>query len=82
MIYSLEALLSRKKDFESLEKFQRKSLKHIQGLQDKAPNSVVLALLGIMPVEVAIHKHSLNLFMNIINDKSSVEYQIAERQQP
>ena len=80
MIYGLEALLLRKKDFESLEKFQRKSLKQIQGLPDKTPNSVVLALLGIPPVEVAIHKNSLNLFMNIIKNKSSVEYQIAERQ--
>ena len=50
MINGLEALLLRKKDFESLEKFQRKSLKQIQGLPDKAPNSVVLALLGIPPV--------------------------------
>ena len=80
MIYGLEALLLRKKDFESLEKFQRKSPKQIQGLPDKTPNSVVLALLGIPPVEVAIHKNSLNLFMNIIKNKSSVEYQIAERQ--
>ena len=80
MIYGLEALLLRKKDFESLEKFQRKSLKQIQGLPDKTPNSVVLALLGIPPVKVAIHKNSLNLFMNIIKNKSSVEYQIAERQ--
>ena len=76
----LEALLLRKKDFESLEKFQRKSLKQIQGQPDKTPNSVVLALLGIPPVAVAIHKNSLNLFMNIIKNKSSVEYQIAERQ--
>ena len=58
MIYGLEALLLRKKDFESLEKFQRKSLKQIQGLPDKTPNSVLLALLGISPVEVAIHKNS------------------------
>ena len=35
MINGLEALLLRKKDFESLEKFQRKSLKQIQGLQIK-----------------------------------------------
>ena len=38
-----------------------------------------MALLGIPPVEVAIHHKSLNLFMNIIHGKSSVEYQIAEK---
>ena len=79
MICGLEALLLRKTDFESLEKFRRKSLKQIQGLPDKTPNTVVLALLGIPPVEVAIRKNSLNLFMSIIKNKSSVEYQIAER---
>ena len=78
--YGLEALILRKTDFETLEKFQRKSLKQIQGLSDKAPNVVVLALLGILPVRNTIHKNSLNLFMNTTRDKSSIEYQIAERQ--
>ena len=58
--YGLEALILRKTDFETLEKFQRKSLKQIQGLlPDKAPNVVVLALLGILPVRATIHKNSL-----------------------
>ena len=78
--YGLEALILRKTDFETLEKFQRKSLKQIQGLPDNAPNVVVLALLGILPVRATIHKNSLNLFMNMTRDKSQIEYQIAERQ--
>ena len=40
----------------------------------------MLALLGILPVEVTIHKNSLNLFMNIISDKTSTEYSVTERQ--
>ena len=76
----MKHLYLRKTDFETLEKFQRKSLKQIQGLPDKAPNVVVLALLGILPVRATIHKNSLNLFMNMTRDKSSIEYQIAERQ--
>ena len=69
IVYDLEALVLRKKDFESLEKIQKKSLKQIQGLPNKEPNSVILALLGIPHVEVVIHKNYFNLFMDIINDK-------------
>ena len=56
------------------------SLKPIQSLPDKTPNVVTLGLLGILPVEAVIDKNALNLFMNVISDKNSIEYQIAERQ--
>ena len=78
--YGLEVLTLTKKDIEMLEKFQRKSLKQIQSLPDKTPNVVTLGLLGILPVEAVIDKNALNLFMNVIRDKNSIEYQIAERQ--
>ena len=78
--YGLEVLTLTKKDIELLEKFQRKSLKQIQSLPDKTPNVVTLGLLGILPVEAVINKNALNLFMNVISDKNSIEYQIAERQ--
>ena len=61
-----------------LETFQRKSLKQIQSLPDKTPNVVTLGLVGILPVEAVIDKNALNLFMNVISDKNSIEYQIAE----
>ena len=48
VVYGLEALILKKKEFESLEKFQGKCLKQIQGLPDKTPNVVALALLGII----------------------------------
>ena len=38
--YGLEVLILRIKDTDLLEKFQRKSLKQIQGLPDKTPNVV------------------------------------------
>ena len=78
--YGLEVLSLRKKDIEMLEKFQRKSLKQLQSLPDKTPNVMTLGLLGILPMEVVIDKNALNLFMNIISNKDSIEYQIAERQ--
>ena len=53
MIYGLEAVLRNRKEFECLEKFQRQSLRQIQGLPDKTPNGITLALLGILPLTTA-----------------------------
>ena len=55
-------------------------MKQIQSLPDKTPNVVTLGLLGILPVEAVIDKNALNLFMNVISDENSIEYQTAERQ--
>ena len=63
-----------KKDIENLEKFQRISLRQIQGLQDKTPNCITLALLAV------IHKNTLNLFMGIAHNSKFIEYDIAMRQ--
>lgn len=80
MTYGLETLDVKQNQMCKLEAFQRKCLKQIQGLPDKAPNSSVLALLGIAPVEIIIHKTQLTLFGKIIRNQGSVEYEIAVRQ--
>ena len=80
LIYGLEILSLKKNDIENLEKFQRKSLRQIQGLPDKTSNTIILALLGILPLESIIHKNSLNLFVNISRNHHFIEYDIAERQ--
>ena len=79
-MYGLEVLLPNKKEFECLEKFQRQSLRQIQGLPDKTPNSITLALLGMLPLKTVIHKNVLNLFMNIARLSDSVGFEIAKRQ--
>ena len=80
VIYGLETLLLKKQDFENLERFQRKSLRQIQGLPDKTSNSITLALLGILPLETVIHKNTLNLFMGIARSSNRIEYDIAMKQ--
>ena len=80
VIYGLETLSLMKKDIENLEKFQRKSLRQIQGLPDKTPNCITLALLGVLPLETVIHKNTLNLFMGIARNSKFIEYDIAMRQ--
>ena len=80
LVYGLEILSLKKQDIDNLEKFQRKSLRQLQGLPDKTSNSITLALLGILPLESIIHKNSLNLFVNIARNHYFIEYEIAERQ--
>ena len=60
--YGLEVLDLNAGDIKSLEQFQRKSLKQLQSIPERAPNSISLALLGILPVESVLHKDMLNLF--------------------
>ena len=79
-LYGLEVQLLKNKDIENLEKFQRKCLKQIQGLPDNTSNTACLALLGILPVEVLLHKNLLNMFVNMIRNENSIEYEIAQRQ--
>ena len=70
----------KQKDIDSLEKFQRKCLKQIQGIPDNTSNSACLALLGILPIKDILNKNLLNLFVNMNRDESSMEYEIAQRQ--
>ena len=80
LLYGLESILLSKKDVECLEKFQRKCLKQIQGLPDKTANSISLALLGVLPLDVVVHKNALTTFLNMIRLKGSIENDIALRQ--
>ena len=56
VVYGLEVQKLSRTDVESLEKFQRKCLRQIQGLPDKTPNCGTLSVLGIPPVQLIIHK--------------------------
>ena len=80
LVYGLEVQNLSRTDIESLERFQRKCLRQIQGLPDKTPNCVTLSLMGVPPVETIIHKNILNLFVNSARSQSSVEYDIIEKQ--
>ena len=64
----------KQKDIDSLGKFQRKCLKHIQGIPDNTLNSACLALLGIFPIKDILNKNLLNLFVNMNRDESSIKY--------
>ncbi|MES9884559.1 MAG: hypothetical protein ABW185_27255 [Sedimenticola sp.] len=72
LIYGLEVMDLRAKGITELELFQRKNMKQLQGLPSKTPNSISIAMLGLLPVESAVHKNMLSLFGNIIRNKDSV----------
>ena len=80
LLYGLEALLIKQKDIDSLEKFQRKYLYKVQGIPENTSNSACLALMGILPIKDILNKNLPNLFVNMIRDESSIEYEIARRQ--
>jgi hypothetical protein len=66
--YALEVQNLNVTDETQLDKFQIStlSLKQIQHLPQRTSNAATLALLGILPISVIIHKNFLNLIYNII----------------
>ena len=67
------------KDLETLERFQRKSLKQFQGLPDITSSSACFAVLGVLPVESILHMNLLNMFVRTIRNKNSIEFKIAKK---
>jgi hypothetical protein len=71
-----------KSDIQKLERLQLKICRQIQGLPDRTPSAATDALLGIETVEAAVDKLMLSFFgINIIQNGSSIEFRIIERQQ-
>ena len=79
LLYGLEVLEMKQSDIKQLEQYQRKSLKQIQHLPDRTQHSVTLALLGILPIEMVIHKNMLNLFWRW-HKSEGIEREICLRQ--
>ncbi|KAK3104737.1 hypothetical protein FSP39_008965 [Pinctada imbricata] len=80
MLHGIEMLTIRKGDINSLEMFQRKTFKQLQGLPKNAPTAAVYLLIGAIPAEGLIHLRFLSTFGNIIQNKDSLEYRVAKRQ--
>ena len=80
-LYGIETLKFSKSDIQKLERLQLKICRQIQGLPDRTANAVTYALLGIETVEAAVDKLMLSFFGNIIQNGSSIEFRIIERQQ-
>ena len=80
LIYGAELWQLSGAEAEPLERFQRKTLRALQGLPDNTANAASLGLLGILPVLTTIESRALKLLVDIFSDRTSLEYQIAVRQ--
>ena len=79
LVYGLEFFHS-KNDIETWKSFKENHSGKSRDSQIKTSNTIILALLGILPLESIVHKNSLNLSVNISRNHHFIEYDIAERQ--
>lgn len=77
--YGLEILGLTATDKKLLDAYQKKTIKQIQHLPDRASNAAVYLLLGALPISAKIELNQLTLFRMVIA-KDSIEAKIAERQ--
>ena len=80
VLHGIEMLDIRRKDLQSLERFQRKCLKQLQGLPTSTASAAVYYLLGAFPVEWFIDQRFLSTFGNILQNNTSLELNLAKRQ--
>ena len=80
ILHGIEMLDIRQKDLHSLETFQRKCLKQIQGLPVNTASAAVYFLLGAFPIEGLIDQRFFSTFGNILQNKTSLEFRLAKRQ--
>ena len=81
LVYGLELILPEQRLVDSLERTNKKFLKHILSLPNTTADSAVYILTGTIPVEGVIHKRALSLFGNVCRqEKNSTEQRLATRQ--
>lgn len=79
-LYGIEVLNYTATDIKKLETLQLKMCRQMQGLPSRAANIATYALLGTEPIEAALDKLLLTFFVGAIQDCTSIEYKIIERQ--
>ncbi|VDI04475.1 Hypothetical predicted protein [Mytilus galloprovincialis] len=80
LVYGLDVICLSAKDIKNLSIYFIKLMKQIQHLPERTANTGTLLLLGQIPIEAVVHKRMLCNFRNIVANKNSVEYNIANRQ--
>ena len=80
MLHGIETLSILKSDLQKLEAFQRKTLKQILSLPGRTSDAAIYILLGAESVEQTIHKSIIGLYLRILQNENSAEYELAARQ--
>jgi len=80
LMYGLDVILLTKRDLQKLSSYFTKLLKQIQHLPERTATSAVYLLAGQLPLEAELHKRKLTLYRNIVDNKGTIENDIAWRQ--
>jgi hypothetical protein len=80
LLYGLEVLPLLQGDKDDLDLFHRSTLKHLQNLPAGTSTAGVYLILGQLPATVSLARNILTLYVNLIRDSASIEYQIIRRQ--
>ncbi|KAH3722371.1 hypothetical protein DPMN_065329 [Dreissena polymorpha] len=79
-LYGIEVQVLSSTNLRKLEAFQRKILRHLQGLPERSSNAALYTLIGAEPIELVIERNRMALFLNIARLPGSVEHQVLHRQ--
>ncbi len=80
LTYGLEVISLKKKDFDTIEKYQKKTLKAILSLPERVADAAVYSMSGVLPIRAVIDRNALTLFGSILRKEDSIEYQLCRRQ--
>ncbi|KAH3885240.1 hypothetical protein DPMN_009233 [Dreissena polymorpha] len=79
-LYGIEVQVLSSTNLRKLEAFQKKILRHLQGLPERSSNASVYTLIEAEPIELVIERNRMAPFLNIARLPGSVEYQVLHRQ--
>ena len=79
LLYGLESINLSKCDIQNLELYQRKEIRQLLRLPERAATSAIYVLSGQLPVEAEIHKKRLSLYGYIVRNYC-IERELAYRQ--
>jgi hypothetical protein len=82
ILYGVEVLNHTLTDIKNLERLQVQICKQIQGLPERTAKLAAYSLLGVEPIELVVDRLTLTFLGNILQDKTTIEFQIVERQHP
>ena len=78
--YGVEVLNHTLTDIKKLDRLQVQICKQIQGLPERTDNLAAYSLLGVELIELVVDRLTLTFLGNIFQDKTTIEFQIVERQ--
>ena len=80
ILYGVEVLNHTLTDIKKLERLQVQICKQIHGLPERTANLAAYCLLGVKLIELVVDRLTLTFLGNILQDKTTIEFQIVERQ--